>query len=100
MEERATYGANPIRPSTLRPFAEGWEQPTADEIRAILTKAGLSGSQAASLLGIESGRTVRRWTGGQSPIPYTAWAILCQAAGQGIIWAPAGTDIERKISGR
>lgn len=98
MEERATYGASPIRPGTLRPYAEAWIQPNPDEIRAILTKAGLSGSQAAQLLGVESGRTIRRWTGGQSPIPYTAWAMLCQAAGLGVIWAPAGTEIERRIA--
>ena len=43
MEERATYGVDPIRPETLRAFAEGWEQPTPDEVKAILKKANLTG---------------------------------------------------------
>ena len=39
-------------------------------------------------------RTVRRWIGEESHIPYAAWAILCDLAGMGIILAggmPAGS---------
>ncbi|AZS80782.1 transcriptional regulator [Achromobacter spanius] len=88
MESRIPYGddVTTIRAVCLRPFADGWEQPTADEVRAALSMAGLTGGQAARLLGISDGRTVRRWTGGDSHIPYAAWAMLCHAAGLGIIW--------------
>jgi len=48
---------------------------------------GLTGGEAAKLLGISDGRTIRRWTGGDSPIPFAAWAILCNVAGLGLIWA-------------
>lgn len=53
----------------------------------MLSMAGLTGGDAAKLLGISDGRTIRRWTGGDSPIPFAAWAILCEAAGLGMIWA-------------
>ena len=64
------------------------EQPTPNEVREVLRLAGLSGSEAASYLGLgqSGGRTVRRWTGGDSQIPYAAWALLCHAAGLGEIW--------------
>lgn len=48
--------------------------------------AGLTGGDAAKLLGISDGRTIRRWTGGDSPVPFSAWAILCEVAGLGMIW--------------
>ena len=31
-------------------------------------------------------RTIRRWIGEDTPIPYAAWAILCDQAGLGVIW--------------
>ena len=82
-----------IRPETLRP-ASKWEQADKDEVREILRLAGLTGGEAAKLLGLtphtkKSGagsRTVRRWTGGDSDIPYPAWALLAYQAGFGIIW--------------
>jgi len=75
-----------IRAQCLTAFANSWQQPTPDEIREVLKLAGLTGGQAAKLLGISDGRTIRRWTGGDSDIPYSAWAILCDVAGLGKIW--------------
>lgn len=87
METRATYGdAAEIRRECLMPFADGWQQPTPNEIRAVLKLAGLTGSEASKLLGVSDGRTVRRWTGGDAPIPFSAWAILCDTASLGTIW--------------
>lgn len=86
METRVPYGAPAIRAECLRPFADGWLQPEAGEVRAVLSMAGLTGGEAAKLLGISDGRTIRRWTGGDSPIPFAAWAILCNVAGLGLIW--------------
>lgn len=95
METRAIYGGAEIRPQTLRPFANDWAQPTPDEVREVLRRAGLSGSATAKLLGIQSGRTIRRWTSDhdQVPIPYAAWAILCYQAGLGAIWEAKGIDV-------
>ena len=75
-----------IRAVCLRPFADEWEQPTPDEVREVLRLANLSGSEAARYVGITEGRTIRRWTGGDSAIPYACWALLCHAAGLGLIW--------------
>lgn len=76
-----------IRIECLRP-AEEWAPPTGDEVRHALKLAEFSGSKAARSLGLGSkgDRTVRRWVGGDSPIPYAAWAILCNFAGLGEIW--------------
>lgn len=77
-----------IRASCLCPFAQGWSKPTGEEIREVLRLAGFSGSQAAKALGLgEKGdRTVRRWIGEDSAIPYAAWALLCDFAGFDCIW--------------
>jgi hypothetical protein len=76
-----------IRPECLVPAQAGWVQPTSDEVRAVLKRAGLTGAQAAArlYLGQSGDRTVRRWTAGK-PIPYAAWAVLCDIAGLGCIW--------------
>ena len=34
----------------------------------------------------EAGTWIRRWIGEDTPIPYAAWAILCDQAGLGVIW--------------
>jgi hypothetical protein len=102
METPVAYGAAAkIRPECLRAFADGWEQPTAAEVRAVIQTTGLTGSQVSKLVGIAEGRTVRRWTGGESPIPFSAWAILCHVAGYGIIWSapsrPMPTDASAQL---
>lgn len=76
-----------IRSECLRP-GDSFERPSPEEIRAVLELAGLSGAGASDYLGLGrgGGRTVRRWTGGDSHIPYAAWALLCHAAGLGEIW--------------
>lgn len=88
MENPVPYGDTPlleIRKTCLKPFAE-WEPPTTDEIRTAMKIAGVTGSELAQLVGVQNSRTVRRWTGGDLEIPYSAWAILCHQAGFGIIW--------------
>lgn len=73
-----------LNPETLKTYKE-WETPTAEDIRLILSIAGLSGAGAGALTGVE-GRTVRRWTGGDSTIPYACWALIVSYAGLGNIW--------------
>ncbi|MBV6831309.1 transcriptional regulator [Xanthomonas euvesicatoria] len=81
-----TNDAN-IRLECLKP-AERWTQPTGEEIREVLRLAGLSGSKAAKALGLgaKGDRTIRRWIGEDTAIPYAAWAILCDLAELGAIW--------------
>lgn len=76
-----------IRLECLRP-APVWVQPTGDEVREALRAAGFTGSQAAKALGLGANgdRTVRRWVGNDSAIPYAAWALLCDFANFGSIW--------------
>ncbi len=76
-----------IRKAVLCP-AQNWPGATKDEVREVLRLAGLTGSEAASFLGLgaSGSRTIRRWTGGEIPIPYAVWALLCHRAGLGIIW--------------
>jgi hypothetical protein len=95
-----------VRSETLRAFPS-WEPPTPDEIREVFTLAGekrglkkLTGAQVADLVGASStgagigkgSRTVRKWVGGESRIPYGAWAILCAEAGFGLIWRSEGLE--------
>lgn len=70
---------------SIAPYSEGWQAPSTDEIRALLALANLSGSKAGALVGVD-GRTVRRWTGGNSTIPFACWALLVSFAGLGDIW--------------
>ena len=76
-----------IRPECLRP-ADVWTKPTGREVRAVLRLAGFTGGIAAKKIGLgERGdRTIRRWIGGESNIPYAAWALFCDYAGLGQIW--------------
>lgn len=53
----------------------------------------LTGSDVAELLGLErnGSRTFRKWAGGESDIPYAAWALLCELGGFGLIWRVGDT---------
>lgn len=77
-----------IRLECLRPAAGGWVPPTGEEVREVLRLASLTGGNAAKVLGlgVKGDRTVRRWVAEDSPIPYAAWALLCDFAGHGCIW--------------
>lgn len=81
-------GEVPIRSACLQPASTQWEQPNGEEIREVLRLASFTGGRAARELGLgmKGDRTVRRWISGESSIPYTAWALLCDFAGLGTIW--------------
>ncbi|MEX3985958.1 XRE family transcriptional regulator [Paraburkholderia sp. EG287A] len=79
-----------IRQQCLVPWVKGWQQPTGVEVREVIRRAGLTGREAADLVGLSEkggGRQIRRWISGESHIPYAAWAIFCEVAGLGKIWA-------------
>ena len=83
-EPRAEYkvtGRTEIRHGCRLPFADpNYQAPTSDEIRAALKHGGMTGAGAGALLGV-GGRTVRKWTGGERDIPYSAWRLLLISIG-------------------
>ena len=84
-----------IRPECLRTADAGWERPTPEEVREVLRRAGLSGGEAARMLGLgeKGSRAIRRWSGGEAEVPYSAWALLCHKAGLGTIWIDSKGEI-------
>ena len=50
--------------------------PTPAEVRMLLKDMELTGKRAAEIVGVSSGRTIRKWTGGTTVIPYSAWRLL------------------------
>jgi hypothetical protein len=55
---------------------------------------GFTGGKAAKALGLgaKGDRTIRRWIGEDTPIPYAAWAICATT--------PAWADLERGLTPR
>jgi hypothetical protein len=93
-----------IRPECLLAADEGWQRPSGPEVQEIVRRVGMSGRGVARLLGLSEhgGRQVRRWMSEEAPIPYSAWAILCDIAGFERIWLEAEMRIapERTESGK
>lgn len=75
-------GRKEIRQGCLIPYASpGYTSPDKDEIREAIRLSGLTGSKVADLVGVKSARTVRKWVGGEQPIPYAAWRLILQYIG-------------------
>jgi hypothetical protein len=55
-------------------------RPTAEEVRALATLAGLSGAQVARLVG-STPRKFRAWAGGEDGMPWAAWHVLAVYVG-------------------
>lgn len=64
---------------------------SADEFRALLRRGNLTGSAAAAIAGVNP-RTIRRWIGGDSEIPYSAWSLIQAHIEQEEIIAEATAD--------
>lgn len=83
-EEPGIYrveGRVEVRRETRLPFAsQGYRAPTKDEFRSVTQTLGLTGSMVGQLLGVTS-RAVRKWIGGESEVPYSAWRLLLIHAG-------------------
>lgn len=74
-------GRTEPREETRLPFAsERYRPPTKDEFRSVTQTLGLTGSMVGKLLGVHA-RTVRKWIGGETDIPYSAWRLLLIYAG-------------------
>lgn len=62
-----------------------YERPTASDLRCVIRKLGLTGSEVAGRVGV-SPDNVRKWqaapgTRNAKPIPYSAWRLLLIEAG-------------------
>ena len=80
MEERAEYKVSGERirlpRSVLLEYADPERtDPEPEHVREVLKRGLLTGARAAKLLGV-SGRTVRKWTGGDQRISFAAWQVL------------------------
>lgn len=95
-EERFVYkveGRTEPRRETRLPFASPrYRAPTKDEFRSVTQTLGLTGSMVGQLLGVTS-RAVRKWIGGESEVPYTAWRLLLIHAGLALE-DPEATELE------
>lgn len=60
------------------PPPESWQH-DPERLRDFLREHGLSGSKAGALIGVTS-RTIRKWTGGEHDMPYSAWFCLVHRA--------------------
>lgn len=56
------------------PVPKDWRYDPRD-LKKFLSEHRLTGEAAGELLGVDS-RTIRRWTGGESAMPYSAWYCL------------------------
>jgi hypothetical protein len=72
--------------NTLLLFSDpNYQQPTPNDVRAVIKKMGISGSEVAARVGVSSD-TVRKWqaspeSSGFKPIPYAPWRLLLIDAG-------------------
>ena len=65
-----------INPKSQLPFSHpDYQTPTFEALRVVMKSQGWTGAKVAALVGVDS-RTVRRWTGNERPIPYSAWRLL------------------------
>lgn len=86
-EEHAEYRIDnqEVRRETRLPFSDdSYQEPKPGEIRAVLKQANLTGSAAGVLLGV-NGRTIRKWTGGEQAMPYSAWRLLLLTTGIALV---------------
>lgn len=49
--------------------------PTGSDLRALVKRGQLTGSAAARIAGVNA-RTFRRWIGGESVVPYSAYRVI------------------------
>lgn len=73
-----------IKRSLLKPFVS-WEQANEQDVKEIMHLAHLGVGDEARLVGVDE-PTINSWLSGETPIQYSAWALLANAAGFGFIW--------------
>jgi hypothetical protein len=71
-----------LNPATLQLYASGaYKDPNHLEVRAVVEQLGMTADQVADLVGVATGRTVRRWlaapgTKNTATIDYAAWRLM------------------------
>lgn len=86
MEQEVTYQAGEggriaIPESTLLLYDDpNRTDPEPEHVREVLKRGLLTGSRAGNLVGVSS-RTIRKWTGGDQKISYSAWRMLLYYCG-------------------
>ena len=65
-----------VRPEATLEYANpAYAHPQSADIKSALAAGRLTGAGAGQLLGVNS-RTIRKWTGGEQSMPYSAWRLL------------------------
>lgn len=64
----------------LKEFADGYEPPTAEQLKAMTSSMGLSIRGTAELLGVTD-RTVKKWRATDKAISYGCWRLLLVESG-------------------
>jgi DNA-binding XRE family transcriptional regulator len=59
----------------------GFSAPDPRKLRAVMKRHGLTGSEVANIVGVNS-RTLRKWTGGERQMPDAAWRLLLVVTGE------------------
>ncbi len=73
-----------IQSESLRPFYHpDYQPPSTQELLSLMKDCAWTGAKVGALVGVDS-RTVRRWTEGERPIPYSAWRLLLLYAAVGM----------------
>lgn len=81
-----SYGAQKMLVTKHDPECQPYESdtytpPTPDQMRAVLShRDHWTGSIAGKKLGVDA-RTIRKWIGGETKIPYAAWRLLLALKG-------------------
>jgi hypothetical protein len=66
-----------MKKESLQPYSHpDYQPPAGEDLAAIMDLLGLSSFDTAQLVGVASGRTVRKWKAGSAPIPYGVWRLL------------------------
>ena len=91
MENPVQYTGQ-VNPACLLEFGQGYEPPTPEDIKKIMNKHHLSSAKVADIVGVNGGRTVRKWTAAKTKVnpetgeeisvsnsaqmPYACWRLL------------------------
>lgn len=71
---------NQLNPKTLKPFNQGFQYPSGEEIKALINQSGFTGGHIGELIGVNP-RRVREWQGLKNPIYYSEWRLLSALLG-------------------
>lgn len=76
-----------IRGSCFQKFPQ-WTPPTPNEIRILIEASKMTQKQTSEYIGLKDidGRAFRRFSSGETTIPYSYWVLLCMYVGIERFW--------------